>query len=931
MDKNVRDVRENTLLNPIKGTAEKDCEVIQSVYLPKFKTTNGKSAEFTLSGGHNNQAVRIYGFDALTVPQVEEFVDGEWKVIDLSSANHLDDYGYGYYYDGYMVNYDGDGTYSYSFVVTMNNGEPRKFRISTDKEFEGWPEVPEDDNIIEDPIKFFLQPKEILIRSASVSAISGALLSKNKDVISLSGHSSAAETYMKFFQNSKDEPIVTGQYVVIKYRVPTGIITKLNNFEFFASTTTPDATGDGDRLEIASYTDDQWHVIIIDTSTFEQVKPNDNGEYSLNFFRWDLLNGKISYEMYIDVAYFGIHDDLSELYALELNKEIVPTETPKYVELIEGSKTTKIDPTTGEPYVPTYVDPENEQGYKVSDVEYAAWIDMINRASNSFSMHNNKSVVEKVNPTKQTIGDGLLVLTGWAMADGGIEKYVWSADGGKTWHDVVLYNDYPIIGGSDAYVTAYGNIKQYTDSDGNTVNPQPTDIAASKVNCGFQGNGGIAANLADYYESGTSVNVTFAAVPKADTSSLCLIGHITNVEVYVAPPIAPSETVNLPLTPESIHNKVVEKASNYTFLSSVLSEDKSVVRFNAKADAGDQYGLVMNGNTTHTGQYLYLKYKLPTGYSTHSAFQIFTSTVNEHFQGSGDNFTINGLIQDNEWHVVIVDVSQKLLPTMFGRNGEGRYVAKYLRVDVFEQKASEGMYAEFAAMGFADNLDVIYKEICSDMEFVTVVGSSTQKIDPTTGEAYVKTYIDPTNAQGYTKSSVEFAGYIDMVNGMGGNKGTEKAIRSGINSTKAVFEFSDHCGTTLEGTQLLTFSGWVVVNGGIEKYVWSADGGKTWNDVQFHINQGFANAGDTHLQQLEAIGAVITDRDSTIKKALFQGGEGGGATTAGLAANLSDYAGQKVNVTFAAVPKTDTDGLCIMLNVTGVYVPVIEATEEPAT
>ena len=622
--------------------------------------------------------------------------------------------------------------------------------------------------------------------------------------------------------------------------------------------------------------------------------------------------------MYLDIAYFGLHDNLEDIYALELNKEIVPTETPKYIELVEGGKTIKVDPTTGEAYVPTYI--HADSGYKVSNVEYAAYIDYINRVLNKFSMHNAKDVVEKANPTVQTMGNGLLVLTGWCVAEGGVEKYVWSADGGKTWHDVTMYNDKPLKSASDDMITAYGELKAYKDAAGNTIKPQVQDVEASKVNGSFHASDGICANLLDYYEAGTTVDVTFAAVPKADTSSLCILAHVTNVQVYEAPPFVPSETVNMLLTPEAIYNKVTSTATNYTFASAVLSDDKSSLKLNAKADAADQYGLIMNGNSSATGQYLFIKYKIPTGISSLSAFEVFTSTVNAHFVG-GDNFTINGLIQDGNWHVVIVDVSQQLASTKFGLNADGKYAAKYLRVDFFNQKVAAGMYIDIEVAGFADNLAVIYKEICADMDQVTVIGSTTEKIDPSTGEVYSPVYIDPENAQGYTKSDVEFAGYIDMINGMGGNKGTAASIKRSVNHTKAVFEFADHCGTTLEGTQLLTITGWIIANGGVEKYVWSADGGKTWNDVEFYINQGFSNGTTAHLDILTDTGAVVTDQTATLKGVCFQGGEGKGAKTPGLAANLKDYAGQTVNVTFAAVPKTDTDGLCVIAHVIGVAVP----------
>ena len=660
-----------------------------------------------------------------------------------------------------------------------------------------------------------------------------------------------------------------------------------------------------DKLMLSDVLTETTEVLYCESETY-QVKPT--------------VNQKVTSDMYIDVAYFGLHDNLDDIYAMEINKEIVASATPRYVELVEGGKTLKIDPRTGKEFIPVYVDPENEQGYKISDVEYAAWIDYINKTSNAYGMHNDKILPEFSNPTRQTIGDGLLVLTGWCVAEGGVEKYVWSADGGKTWHDAVTYNDIPLQNASDDMIAAYGSIKKYTDADGNQIIPTVTDVAASKVNGGFGGNKGICADLANYFEQGDVVNVTFAAVPKSDPTSLCLIAHITNVEVFVAPPIEPSETVNKVITPQDIKDQFTSKPQNHVGVSSMeVSADGEYVKINSVTGMGDSYTTVMTGNTDHTGQYLFVKYRIPLGYSALTYFEVFTSTVNAHFQG-GDSFRFD-VTQDGEWHVAIVDVSTKLAVTKFSRNSEGRYLAKYLRIDVFDTAPSEGMYVDIATAGFADNLDVIYKEICADMEFVTVIGNSTQNIDPATGETYVKSYIDPTNAQGYTKSTVEFAGYVDMINGKGGSNGTAKSIRQGINSTKATYEFADHSGTTLEGTQLLTYTGWLVVNGGFDKIVWSADGGKTWHDTEFYLNQGFGQGASAHLEQLTATGAVVADQTATLKKVTFQGAEGGGTTTAGVAANLAEYAGQKVNVTFAAVPTTDPDTLCILAHIIGVQVP----------
>jgi len=141
-DVNVQNVRLNTLLNPFKATAVENCETVESVFLPTVKSTDGKSASFTVSGGcavENtaeadaiNVTVRAEGFNALTRPKVEELVNGKWQTYELSSKNTPDKNSNAVDYDGYAVHYDGDGTFSYSFVITITDGLARTFRISAE-------------------------------------------------------------------------------------------------------------------------------------------------------------------------------------------------------------------------------------------------------------------------------------------------------------------------------------------------------------------------------------------------------------------------------------------------------------------------------------------------------------------------------------------------------------------------------------------------------------------------------------------------------------------------------------------------------------------------------------------------------------------------------------------------------------------------------
>ena len=116
---NVLNVRKDTCLDPIK-TEVKTGTLLADPYMPQIRA-EGETAEFTLSGADNNMAFRVYGFDSYEKPTVEEYVDGKWVAYDTASEKNG--------YDGYMVYYDGDGTYSFAFVADMSDG-PRTFRVT---------------------------------------------------------------------------------------------------------------------------------------------------------------------------------------------------------------------------------------------------------------------------------------------------------------------------------------------------------------------------------------------------------------------------------------------------------------------------------------------------------------------------------------------------------------------------------------------------------------------------------------------------------------------------------------------------------------------------------------------------------------------------------------------------------------------------------
>ena len=583
MDKNVRDVRENTLLNPVKLTAGENAAAIESVFVPKVRTTNGKSAEFTVTGGHNNIAVRAYGFTKLTVPKVEEFVNGEWVEYDLNSAGSPDSAGYFHYYDGYMVHYDADGTYSYSFVFEMDNGKARQFRISVENEFKGWPNEPIIDEKRPDLLDVFVDHQEI-VSNVSPYWVSDAVVSEDDTYVSLFGTGPDAlnhnggkviEGYLTGYENASS-PVESGHLLVLKYRIPKTNSLSINRFDFFTSTVNgkPAATNMISTNHIDN--DGEWHVIVIDlskveNSTFKQeFVPDNEGKYNAQFIRFDFFDKCMNTTDYIDVAYFGLDNSLEDIIEMLVVEE---TNFVKQFTLIEGSKKLTVNVGTGNivdnsaPKLESFIHPDCGE-FTVSDLDYASCVDGINGKNIGGGSSSKLFATTDINTSPITLSYGsttivgpehnnpttydgtYLVISGWTVIDGGVEKYVWSADGGKTWNDCVGFKTTVGPVSNDHLTNASRRIgKEGANS------PFTTDD--DKVNGLYQGLNslnpkGIAADLKDYV--GKTAHVIFAAVPAKATDTLCLIAYVTDVKV-----VAEEEVVK-----EPVYNDYVKEGSGYS-------------------------------------------------------------------------------------------------------------------------------------------------------------------------------------------------------------------------------------------------------------------------------------------------------------------------------------------------------------------------------
>ncbi|MBO7406280.1 MAG: hypothetical protein J6V14_01515, partial [Clostridia bacterium] len=119
-DGNVRRVREDSCIDPYMLTVIEG-EPAGDRFVPSVRATHGR-AVFKLSGGKSTAAVKVYGFEDYAPPRVRFKADGRDTDIRLAGVNG---------YDGYQVNRDADGTYSFAFNVDMD--QAREYEITVEQ------------------------------------------------------------------------------------------------------------------------------------------------------------------------------------------------------------------------------------------------------------------------------------------------------------------------------------------------------------------------------------------------------------------------------------------------------------------------------------------------------------------------------------------------------------------------------------------------------------------------------------------------------------------------------------------------------------------------------------------------------------------------------------------------------------------------------
>lgn len=125
----------------------------------------------------------------------------------------------------------------------------------------------------------------------------------------------------------------TGKYMVYAYRLPTSNTIRPKYFQIYANTNGNTVNGQGDNFYVKAYTDNKWHVDVIDVAvaissstnvregTYNSQFTESNGSFTAKKLRFDWFNegSAVSTSDYIDIAYIGFCDSIEKARSLDLD------------------------------------------------------------------------------------------------------------------------------------------------------------------------------------------------------------------------------------------------------------------------------------------------------------------------------------------------------------------------------------------------------------------------------------------------------------------------------------------------------------------------------------------------------------------------------------------------------------------------------------
>ena len=236
------------------------------------------------------------------------------------------------------------------------------------------------------------------------------------------------------------------------------------------------------------------------------------------------------------------------------------------------------------------VDPES--GYTLSDVIYGTNLDFINGQKVSWTAGNSTEGVSVID-FSTTLEDGCLAIAGWTVVDGGVNKYIWSADGGKTWYKtgVMLISSIGSGAGQAHFNVVTSKIGPYTFSEKTYLN-STYQIGAGQV-------GGITLNLSAY--AGKTVDVVFAAVPEKNTATVCPLLLIKGVYVAGSSTAPDKDVVIIPEEEDTRTDEQIKADNNKGLVAEGSGYTVSDLVYGANLDFINAQPLTNQGGNSRYG------------------------------------------------------------------------------------------------------------------------------------------------------------------------------------------------------------------------------------------------------------------------------------------------------------------------------------------
>ena len=736
-DKNVRDVRENTIINELRVEAGSGAAVVENEWLPEIRLTNGKIGGFTVKGASGNSTILVSGVTELTIPMLSERVvmeTGEyWVRYNLSSQYYTDKRGNGQAYDGYGVQYNADGTYTYSFVLDMSKGEDREFKITFSRNFveEVEPEYNPDDvvygeaGIVEGPNH--MMDAEALYNAANKTSANKAM-DKNKSKV-------MTENGVKFFRfyatDGQSEawimpytipatPLKTGKYLIMKYRLPE-TNTNVTRFEIWTSTydAVPTSGGCFSYYKDFLTADNNWRILVIDLSQMSGLKYEvaPNGDYYANFLRFDFFDKGYSSGSYIDVAYIAFDDRAEDIFAYPENAgfdkvtyydgrvlDVATTESDFPAPKVVYDDDTTVYETPFDLYLSAQKlahlgSKTNEFG----NVTLFAEDGFVRFNSHAFSNESDFAIY-RGSDGKATGRYLVIKYRASATQSNYMQFYASTVEGKSMFSDdngsTSLSNTNFVRNGEwqIAIIDLSTLTKEYTaTADGKFV--------ASLIRFDpFNGKQGTTSEYVDVAYIGTCDDLTAAITfdKSVETALVRLDKETTRKyvtatgEIYTGGSQPSTPTVGKPLVsldPEAIAGKV--NAGTNLGGAKVSSDGKYVTVSNSKG-ANNGFFFVVNDGTAAIGQYVLIKYRTNNA----DRWEWYVKT-------KGDSYGIFYVepINDGQWHTIIIDLSKTPDGTYKANESDGKYYGNAIRWGIMRTARDYDVTVDVAYIAVSDNIE----------------------------------------------------------------------------------------------------------------------------------------------------------------------------------------------------------------------------------